>query len=287
MSFISAYLLYGLFLLLGLLPFRIFYAFSSLLAWFLNHIIGYRKKVTLANLETIHFADVKTKNHALREIYKNLADIFLEGIRAFTISKKQIIRRHRILNPELLDPYFESGSSMICVTGHYCNWEWGVFSAALYTPFHIVGFYKPIQNKWLDRIVRNSRSRYGAELASIKETAKTFEKTWDRPVIYLMAADQSPRKIDNAIRVKFLGRDTAFLHGPEKYSRQYDHPVFYADIRRVKRGYYTLYLSIIADNPASLPDGEVTRRFAEKLESVIKEEPANWLWSHKRWKLNR
>ena len=100
----------------------------------------------------------------------NLADIFLEGVRAFTITKKQILARHRILNPGILDPYFKEGRSMICVTGHYNNWEWGALSAGLQTPFHIVGFYKPIRNRYLDRIVRKSRGRTGTEMASIKET---------------------------------------------------------------------------------------------------------------------
>jgi KDO2-lipid IV(A) lauroyltransferase len=102
-----------------------------------------------------------------------------------------------------------------------------------------------------------------------------------------MAADQSPRNKEKAIWVDFLGRDTAFLHGPEKYAMQYNYPVFYADIKQVKRGYYTLYLSILADDPASLSEGEITKRFAAKLESIILEDPGNWLWSHKRWKLSR
>jgi KDO2-lipid IV(A) lauroyltransferase len=102
-----------------------------------------------------------------------------------------------------------------------------------------------------------------------------------------MAADQSPRNKEKAVWVDFLGRDTAFLHGPEKYASLYNYPVFYADIKRVKRGYYTLNLSILADDPASLNEGEITKRFAAKLESIIREDPGNWLWSHKRWKLSR
>ena len=223
----------------------------------------------------------------MKKIYRNLADIFLEGIRGFSISKKEIMKRHLILNPEILEPYYRQGRSMICVTGHYCNWEWGAFSAKLQTKFHIVGFYKPIRNRWLDKFVRINRSRTGTEMASIRNTAATFEKNMGEPSIYLMAADQSPRNRENAIWMNFMGKETAFLHGPEKYSMLYDYPVFYADIKRIKRGYYTMVLSILAEHPKTLEPGDVTRKFAEKLESVIKEDPTNWLWSHKRWKLNR
>ena len=47
-----------------------------------------------------------------------------------------------------------------------------------------------------------------------------------------------------------------------------------------------MYLEPLAENVAELPPGEVTRRYAARLEEVICEEPANWLWSHKRWKLS-
>ncbi|MEO5107580.1 acetyltransferase, partial [Bacteroides ovatus] len=34
-------------------------------------------------------------------------------------------------------------------------------------------------------------------------------------------------------------------------------------------------------------EGEITEMFAHRLEQTIRREPAYWLWSHKRWKLNR
>ncbi|PLX01850.1 MAG: hypothetical protein C0595_13200 [Marinilabiliales bacterium] len=56
-------------------------------------------------------------------------------------------------------------------------------------------------------------------------------------------------------------------------------------MQRVKRGFYELELTVLADNPKELKDGEVTARLAAKLEEVIKKKPENWLWSHRRWKL--
>jgi KDO2-lipid IV(A) lauroyltransferase len=35
---------------------------------------------------------------------------------------------------------------------------------------------------------------------------------------------------------------------------------------------------------AALPEGELTRKYVRWLESVIREEPDMWLWSHRRWK---
>jgi KDO2-lipid IV(A) lauroyltransferase len=123
-------------------------------------------------------------------------------------------------------------------------------------------------------------------LASIYKTNATFDELKNEMTAYIMAADQSPSNTKNVIWVDFLVRKTAFLHGPEKYASRYNFPVFFVDIQRVKRGYYELELILLSENPAELEHGELTRRYAEKLEEAILKQPENWLWSHKRWKLN-
>ena len=66
-----------------------------------------------------------------------------------------------------------------------------------------------------------------------------------------------------------------------------DLPVIFVDIQRVKRGYYTLELSFTSTEPTKTAVGEITGAYARQLEAVIRKKPENWLWSHKRWKLNK
>lgn len=290
MYLLTAFIFFVFVFILALFPFFLLYQLSNILYVFIYWIFGYRKKIIIKNLKDC-FPEKNDKEikKLLSATYKNLSDNILEGIKAFTMTRKQIIKRHKILNPELLDKYYEAGQSIIGVTGHYNNWEWGSLSASLQTNYTVVGFYKPLSNKWIDSFVRWSRTRCGTILASIKETSSTFKELKGTPTVFLMAADQSPGRkyLKNAFWLNFLGRDTAFLHGPEKHAKANNHVVMYIDVQRVKRGYYTIELSVLADKPTKLEDGEITARFAKKLESVINKEPANWLWSHNRWKLKR
>jgi len=275
-------------LFFGLIPFWAIYFISDIIYILLYKLIGYRKNVILQNLnKTFLLKTEKEINHLLSSIYINLTDIIIEGLKAFTMSRKQFINRHKIINPEILKPIYESGTSFIGVTGHYCNWEWGSLSASIQTNYKVVAFYKPLSNKWIDRFMHWNRSRFGTLLTSIYETSKTFERQEKTRSIFLMAADQNPSNKKKAIWVDFLGRDTAFLDGPERYARKYDYPVVYMDVQRIKRGYYTIELSIITLNPSELNEGEITNRYAKKLESVIQNDPANWLWSHRRWKMKK
>jgi KDO2-lipid IV(A) lauroyltransferase len=290
MNLLSAIFFLAGIIFIWLLPVPVLYGFSDFIRFIVFRIFGYRLEVVKKNLKG-SFPDKTEKelNKITQLFYKNLADIFIEGIWAFTMSKKQIRKRYHIINPEILEPFSNCDQSIIGVTGHYSNWEWGSLCANILTEFKIVAFYKRINNRYIDNLVKRNRSRFGTTLASINETSLTFEKYKGIKTIFLMAADQGmPKKfVDKAFWIFFLNRDTPFLHGMEKHSRQNNLPVIYLDVQRVKRGYYTVELSILTDRPLDLQVGKLTEMYARKLESVIIKKPENWLWSHRRWKLTR
>jgi KDO2-lipid IV(A) lauroyltransferase len=272
----------------GIIPFFILYVFSDIMRFILFRIAGYRKDVIIQNLENSAINDEKADlKKLISAIYKNLTDLIIEGIKGFSMTRNQIVKRHKIMNPELLKPFYDARRSVIAVTGHYGNWEWGSMSAALQLEHRIIGLYKPLTNPWVDRFMKWTRTRSGTTLASIYETSKTFETFKCKPCIYLMAADQSPSHARKAIWVNFLERETAFLYGPEKYATDYNLPVIYVDIQRVRRGYYEIELSVLTGNPRETKPTEITALFAERLDNSIRNKPENWLWSHRRWKLNR
>jgi len=285
-------ILTGIFLffvfLIGLLPFPLLYLLSDFGRFILYRVMGYREKVIRSNLKACfkEMNDVELQK-TVRDVYSNLADVLAEGIKGFTMRPGTVKKRHFIINPEIIEPYLAQGKSVIALPAHYNNFEWGSMSPGLFTKHPIIAFYKPLSNKYVNRFMKWSRVKFGTTLASIYETFNVFESNAAIPSVYVMAADQSPTRPEKSYWISFLGRDTAFLHGPEKYARMYNFPVVYVDIQRVKRGYYTLEAVLLTDNPASLPDGEITARYAAKLEESIRKNPGNWLWSHKRWKLSR
>ena len=283
-------LLTGIFIffvfLIGLLPFPLLYLLSDFGQFFLRRVMGYRKKVILSNLKgSFPRLTDKELDVVVGNVYKNLADILAEGIKGFTMLPATVRKRHFITNPEIIEPWLAQGRSVIALPAHYNNFEWGSMSPGLFTKHPIIAFYKPLSNKYINRFMKWSRVKFGTTLASIYETFLVFERNAQTPSVYIMAADQSPSNAEKSYWVEFLGRETAFLHGPEKYARMYNYPVVYVDVQRVKRGYYTVEVTLLADEPAALPEGEVTKRYAKKLEEAILKSPGNWLWSHKRWKL--
>ena len=84
-----------------------------------------------------------------------------------------------------------------------------------------------------------------------------------------------------------MNQDTPVFTGAERIIRKMNNAVFYVEMSRPKRGYYTCTYHLITRQPASLPEHEITRIFFQKLEQTIRKNPEFYLWSHNRWKRTR
>ena len=119
--------------------------------------------------------------------------------------------------------------------------------------------------------------------AFIKITAGVFGNA------YALIADQTPKhKNDPRHWTRFLGQETAFFKGAGKIAQFLDARVLYVTMRRVRRGYYSVRLSVLADPPYELDANEmIVERYARSLERDIRESPADWLWFQNKWKVAR
>ncbi len=270
------------------IPFRMLYVISDGLAWLFFNVIKYRHKVVYSNLKNSfpQKSDVEIKE-IVRKFYKNMTDILLESIKGFSVNEKIMAQRYIFTNPELLHEERRAGGNSIVMAGHYTNWEWGaIIFPHFVTHRTFIGFYKPLTNVYIEKYALAKRTKSGSVLIDIGRTAWAFEQYKNQPSSYTFVSDQSTYS-PKAHWVTFLNQDTACPYGGDKYARQFNYPVFFLKMWRVKRGYYATAFERLIDNPAEQPEEEITRLFMHRLEEVIREKPEDWLWSHKRWKVKR
>ena len=94
--------------ILSRLPLSVLYILSDFLYFILFYVIKYRRSVTAGNLSK-SFPD-KSAVELLeieKKYYHFMTDLIIESIKGFTISKKELQRRFKIKNPELLQQYFQ------------------------------------------------------------------------------------------------------------------------------------------------------------------------------------
>jgi KDO2-lipid IV(A) lauroyltransferase len=202
----------------------------------------------------------------------------------FTISEKEIKKSMVIKNPEFILPYCKQKQSLILAGGHNNNWELFAVAIDAAIEHQAIGIYKPLQNSFFNNKMQKTRSKYGLKLITTKAVKEEFEKEKDNLIVTIFGVDQSPSLKSNCHVMTFLNQETRVAFGAEKYAKEYNYPVVYGKIDKLKRGYYSFEFSNVIENPMETIHGEITETITRLIEKDIQAQPEYWLWSHKRWK---
>ncbi|MCS6929841.1 MAG: lysophospholipid acyltransferase family protein [Saprospiraceae bacterium] len=272
------------------MPFWLLYKLSEVLAFVLRRVVSYRRRVAIQNLQRA-FPGLSAAEMAvlLRAVYRNLSDIVLETLKSYTLPLTEIQRRSRPVNPEVVNRHLDAGKCVILCGGHYANWEYtGISMPPLFHGTTITVF-KPISNRYLNAYVNSSRSRAGMQMISMEETLAAMQRCKRQaiPAVFILLADQSPSNRKGAHWVRFLGQETASLPGVDVLARRMKFPVVFFWVERKRRGFYEVHFADLNDKPENAAEGEITQAFARALENVIRQKPENWLWTHRRWKIEQ
>lgn len=284
---LTRFLFYGILIPISYLPFPVLYFISDGLYFIIYKVIGYRKKVVFQNIANSF--PQKSKEEQLKivsEFYKHLCDLVVESVKVFTISEAQVRERFRCVNPEFIDRFYNEGKSVILAGGHMNNWELFAVSIDAEIKHKAVALYKALNNKFFDEKMRATRGKYGLKMVSTKKSREEFQNQDELKAI-IFGFDQSPRNEYTSYWATFLNQDTAMNFGVEKYAKEFNIPVLYGRINKLKRGHYTFEFTEAIENPQQTGYGEITRRMNHLLEQDIIAGPQYWLWSHKRWKMRR
>jgi KDO2-lipid IV(A) lauroyltransferase len=264
------------------------YAFSSLIAWLAFRVFPYREHVVRDNL-TKAFPDFEEPQlrDVMRRYYAGFADMLVEIIKSATLPGEAIRQRVRINNLERPREYLSQGKSVLLVAAHQCNWEWMLLGLSLELGYPVDAAYKPLVDNWAEREMKKLRSRFGSRLIPAKDLLPDIIKRRGVVRAVAMVADQEPTTSEHKHWTRFLNRDTAFYMGPEEISRVTRFPVFFISMRRTARGIYEMDFEPLSTPGEKLQPGELTERYARRVEEQIRAAPPDWPWSHKRWKLKK
>ncbi|HEY0297848.1 MAG TPA: lysophospholipid acyltransferase family protein [Arachidicoccus sp.] len=278
------YIVYSLLYLISLLPFFVLYAISDVIAFFLYRVVRYRKNVVLSNLQ-IAFPEKSDEERVkiCKEFYHRFTDNFIELIKLISLSGKNISKRF-ICDFETLESLYNQGFSIDIILGHSFNWEWANLAHSINNPFTQLIVYAHVNNKAMERLMLKIRSRFGTKLIDTYKFKEQYKPYVHQQKSFVLVADQSPRFVRGAYWTNFFGKRTAFTKGPETNARMADNAVVYGYVKRIKRGFYKSELTVYTTNARATQRGEITKASVKFFEKIIREDPPNYLWSHRRWK---
>ncbi|CAN5897019.1 lipid A biosynthesis protein [soil metagenome] len=278
------YIFYPLLYLFSLLPFFILYGVSDFVCFFVYNVAGYRKKVVFANL-AIAFPEktMKERKKIARQFYSNLIDTFLETVKMLSISEKEFDKRASI-NLDECNALAKKGINIQFQSGHQMNWEYVNWAVVRKVNIPFVGIYMKLSNKVVDKIFYDIRAKFGTVLVAATEFKTRMHHVFVDQYSLALAADQNPGGPEHAYWLNFFGKPAPFVTGPDKGALKSNSAIVFVKFIKVKRGYYRFDPTVITENAALLKKGELTLLYRDFLEETIRENPDNYLWSHRRWK---
>ena len=292
----------GLMVALSKLPLRFHYFMADILAWLLRKVLRYRYSTVMINLSR-SFPDRKYKeiDRMAKDFYRHLGEIFAEAIWFGGSSYKRLHDSGivTVTNPEELNELFLSTPSMTVLSTHCGNWELMGGFLGYRTPSgekiaireeDIRVVYKKLSNPVADEVFKRNRiaplERVGTscEIESMN-ILRCAVSNRDKRLVYIYPTDQAPYRNAGKHPIgEFMHQQTNAMLGSVGVACRMSHSVMYLKMQRMERGKYEMTLiPICADASKSTPE-EIMRKYYDLLEAELNESPANWLWTHKRWK---
>ncbi|MBC7886498.1 MAG: lipid A biosynthesis acyltransferase [Ferruginibacter sp.] len=277
------YLVYGFLYLISLLPFFMLYFLSDLVYLLLYVVIGYRKKVVMDNL-ALAFPEksLGERKRIAVQFYKNFVDTFIETIKLLSMRDREFDKRCTG-DFSLINQAAAKGKNIQLMGGHQFNWEFTnlLFSRHINIPF--IGVVANVENKIFNRIYFKFRARYGTILIPNSSFQRQMIELMKSQYSLCLLADQNTHP-GKAYWLNFFGKPVPFIMGPHRAAVKSKPMLVYFDFKKIKRGHYHFEVFEIIENPGSFTPEALALKYRDYLESVIRKQPANYLWSHRRWK---
>lgn len=272
------------------LPLPLLYVLADGIYLLLAYVVRYRRSVVLVNLRN-SFPE-KLETDILRianQFYQHFAEVMVETLKLMVMPAAELKERVWFSNPEVMERHFAAGRTVLGLSSHAGNWEWVLTSGAVWLSAHADGVYKPLSNPFFESFLHQLRTRTGAGLIPMRDTLRDMLQRRGEVRVVSLLSDQAAGPEDRPYWTQFMHQDAGFYTSADRLAARFRCPVVYVSIRRLRRGYYQIILTELYDGDAPLPanDFPVTEAFVRQLERDIHEFPADYLWTHRRWKHKR
>jgi phosphopantetheine--protein transferase-like protein len=269
---------------------------ETVVPWFgklFYHLLPYRRAVVLGNLRRV-FGDVLPESEIERlaqAYYAHFVRFLVEFIRLPFMSARRRKAWIRIENIEAALRAHARGKGILLLTGHFGNFEVSTVAGITQFPqyrgkFHFVR--RPLQPRLLNSLVTWRFRRAGFGTFPKRGSLDAIIEALSGGAVVVYPFDQHAGRKDG-VTVDFFGHPCGTFKSVALLALSTGSPVVPAYSWREPDGAHVLRF----EEPLPLADcedvGEAIRRntraYNEALERMLLRHPEQWIWMHRRWKL--
>jgi KDO2-lipid IV(A) lauroyltransferase len=275
---------------LGLLPKALSIKTGEFFGLCMFFVLRNRKRIALKNLEIAQNGGLKLPAPPKEIVRRNFINIgrSLSELSMLSVGKKSILKD---IEFEGIEHYINAkakGRGILIITGHCGNWEL-LSIANSWRSFTFSVIARPLNNPHLNSLVEKVRTKFGNKIiyksGALREIITIIRNGGTVGILI----DQSVVG-NEAVVTEFFGEKVYALKIPALLAIKTGAVAVPLFINYLGKGKHCIRfgkeISIrITDNT----DDDIlfnTRVFSEHIEGYIKENPSEWLWTHRRWKLS-
>ncbi|MEY3205640.1 MAG: Lipid biosynthesis lauroyl acyltransferase [Planctomycetota bacterium] len=247
-----------------------------------------RREVVRDNLRLAFPAyTVEQRRETARAMWEHLLLMVVEIAHANRVIHKTTWRKH--LRIHGMDEFVRTlwlERPKVILSGHYGNFEIAAYLFGLFG-FRIFSVARELDNPWLDRFVTEFRESRGQVILPKKGSAPDVALVLDERGAIGLLGDQAAGP--KGCWVEFFGKPASVHKAIGVFALSAEAPVMVCSATR--RGGlfdYDLRIDGTADPAAGGPETagikELSQWYTSILEQVIRREPAQYWWVHRRWR---
>ena len=221
----------------------------------------------------------------VKESFVNLARNMLDIFYMPNLNEKNLSEYIEIDHLERMRAALDEGHGVVVLTAHVGTWEWLSASFTL-NGMPVTAIAKLQPNQEYSRALDDLRATINVEIfnrgtSEMLAAGRALKK--GKILGFLADQDAGP----GGAFIKFLGKTASTPMGPAVFAKKFHSPVIPAFIIRQPNGRHLVKIfEVMHFEDTGDADGDLLR-FTEKMtaiiESVIRENPTQWLWFQKRW----
>jgi KDO2-lipid IV(A) lauroyltransferase len=243
---------------------------------------GYRKDVALKNFK-IAFPEMTDQQckKMLHQHFRHLGRMLLEYVISFTVRKKDLKNWLICKDTSNLDDVLAKGQGAILLASHMGPCDFGLILMALAGfPLVLVGKRTPV--RWVTRLLFGLREIHGIEALPerrvVADIILALKK--NKAVVFVMDQYMGPPE---GVMSKFFGHETGTSQGTAVFVDRFKVPVVPTWTFRHDDGRIELIIEKSVDVEGLTKD-QMTQKFNDEIEKMVRKVPEQWFWVHKRWK---
>lgn len=257
--------------------------------------LPYRRKIVMSNIDKV-FADnltLKQKNNLAQAFYAHLLKSIKEMILLRFMSEKKLRTLVEVRGANKLMDIANKGKGVLILTGHFGNWEFAPLGGILNFEqfkgqFHFIR--RTLGNKTIEKILFKRYFKAGLNVIPKKNSLNQVCDVIEKGHAVIFVLDQHASLVNrDGIAADFFGKKAGTYRSLATIARYTNIPVVPAAGFRLESGRHVLEFG----DPIEWKDYENTKEsiyrntleYNKALERIILENPEQWLWLHKRWKI--